>query len=158
MQQLLGDRLGTAADANSFLRELFMQRLPAPVRMVLASADPTTELGKLAEMADKVTEVATPTIAAVAENHPKSPRQQQPPCSEVQQLREDVARLTSLVESLATQPHRRSLSKHRRRSPSPAAPTNQPSESLCWYHRKFGQDAQKCKEPCTWTLNPQAGN
>ncbi len=31
MQQLLGDKLGSA-DANSFLRELFLQRLPSNVR------------------------------------------------------------------------------------------------------------------------------
>ena len=38
MQQLLGDHLGPTVD-NAFLRELFLQRLPANVRMVLASAD-----------------------------------------------------------------------------------------------------------------------
>ena len=38
MQQLLGDKLGSA-DSTSFLRELFLQRLPSNVRIVLASAD-----------------------------------------------------------------------------------------------------------------------
>ena len=42
MQQLLGDH-GTTTD-NSFLRELFLQRLPSNVRMVLASADSTMYL------------------------------------------------------------------------------------------------------------------
>ncbi len=62
MQQLLGDQLGTTADANTFLLELFLQRLPANVRMVLASADASMDLHNLA---DKVIEVATPTISAV---------------------------------------------------------------------------------------------
>ena len=57
MQQLLGDKLGTSAEANSFLRELFLQRLPPNVRMVLASTDDTMDLSKLADMADKVMEV-----------------------------------------------------------------------------------------------------
>ena len=39
MQQLLGDKLGTSADSNSFLRELLLQCLPLNVRMVLASVD-----------------------------------------------------------------------------------------------------------------------
>lgn len=39
MQQLLGENLGSSPDANSFLRELFLQRLPPNVRMVLASSD-----------------------------------------------------------------------------------------------------------------------
>ena len=51
MQQLLGDKLGMSADANSFLRELFLQRLPANVRMVLASADSSMDLDKLADIA-----------------------------------------------------------------------------------------------------------
>ena len=38
MQLLLRDKLGAGTDANSFLRELFLQRLPPNIRMVLASA------------------------------------------------------------------------------------------------------------------------
>ena len=45
-------------------QELFLQRLPGNVRMVLASADPATDLAQLAVMADKVSEVATPTVSA----------------------------------------------------------------------------------------------
>ena len=146
MQQLLGDKL-SSADSSSFLRELFLQRLPANVRMVLASADPTTEIGKLAEMADKVMEVAAPTIAHISDSRPKSPP---PPSSDIQQLRDEVARLTTLVQSLATQHQPRSSSRPRRRSSSPAA------ETLCWYHQQFGEQAKHCKPPCARALNDQA--
>ena len=57
MQQLLGDKVGTSADVNVFLRELLLQRLPANVRMVLASTDASMDLNKLADMA-----VATPSF------------------------------------------------------------------------------------------------
>ena len=41
MQQLLGDK----AIDNAFLRELFLQRLPTNIRMVLVSAhDETTDI------------------------------------------------------------------------------------------------------------------
>ena len=150
MQQLLGDKLGTSANANSFLRELFLQRLPANVRMVLASADSSMDLDKLADMADKVMEVATPTVATVTTTHSNRADN-----SEVKQLREEVARLADLVASLTTRSRRRSSSKSRR-PPSPAA-ANRPQESLCWYHAKFGEAAQKCKEPCSWG-NSQAGH
>ena len=89
MQQLLGDHLGVGADCNAFLKELFLQRLPANVQMVL---DPATDRAKLAEMADKIVEVATPTIAELD----SSP--------EVRQLRQQVARLTSRMASLTPQP------------------------------------------------------
>ena len=58
MQQLLGDK----AIDNALLRELFLQRLPTNIRMVLASAhDETTDIEKLAQPTDKVVEVAMPT-------------------------------------------------------------------------------------------------
>ena len=66
MQQLLGDKLDTSADSNSFFRELFQQYLPPNVRMVLSSADTTMDLNKLADMADKVIEVSTTTVASVS--------------------------------------------------------------------------------------------
>ncbi len=123
MQQLLGDKLGTA-DANSFPRELFLQRLPANVRMVLASADASMELDKLADMADKVMEVATPTIAAVTEPQPNPPPNTSDP-SDIQQLKEEVAHLTARIEALTTRSRRRSNSRpHCNASPNP-------EDSLC---------------------------
>ena len=49
MQQLLGDKLGTSADANFFLCQLFLQWLPPNVRMVLTSADTFLDMNKLAD-------------------------------------------------------------------------------------------------------------
>ena len=62
MQQLLGDQAGITD--STFLRELFLQRLPSNVRMVLASTSTTATLEELAELADKVVEVSTPTVSA----------------------------------------------------------------------------------------------
>lgn len=59
MQELLGEKAGTT-DA-SFLRELFLQRLPANVRMVLALSE-ATDLEKLTQLPDKIVEVATPPV------------------------------------------------------------------------------------------------
>lgn len=83
MQQLLGEQLGANQEANSFLRELFLQCLPYNVRMVLASTDSTTSLENLADMADKIIEVSTPTVAALAAPHIEE--------SEIKQLRDQVA-------------------------------------------------------------------
>ena len=64
MQQLLGDH---AAEANTtFLRELFLQRLPPNVRMVLASTGDSMDLTALADMADKVIEVAASSVSAIS--------------------------------------------------------------------------------------------
>jgi hypothetical protein len=66
MQQLLGDRPG--ATDGLFLQELFLQRLLP--NMVHASSPDTTSLDKLAEMADKIMEVATHSSTVAAINSP----------------------------------------------------------------------------------------
>ena len=58
MQHLLGD--STAATDSAFVRGLFIQRLPANVRMVLASAADSTSLEDLAQLADRIVEAAPP--------------------------------------------------------------------------------------------------
>ena len=148
MQQLLGDKLSTSTDAVAFLRELFLQRLPANVRMVLASIDSTQDINKLADMADKIMEVSIPAVSAVmSPAHP----------SEVKELREEVARLTDLVASLNTATgtyysRRCSTSRLRRpQSPAPTPASGSPTQdSLCWYHRMFGEKAKNCQDPCSW--------
>jgi len=93
MQQLLEDKAGAPDRDGTFLRELFLQHLPANVRMVLASTDESLTLNKLAELADKVMEVATPSVSAIA-----TPQI----TTEVEQLRTEVTRLQELVKSLTT--------------------------------------------------------
>jgi hypothetical protein len=66
----------------------------ANIRMVVASADDSTDLHKLANMADKV-EVATPTVAALSGDRPT-----RTDVSEMELLREEVARLADLVSTL----------------------------------------------------------
>ena len=136
MQQLLGD---TPTD-GSLVRELFLQRLPTNVRMVLASARRDASLEELADMADKMMEVASPSIATV----------QVPPkvTTEIEELRSEVASLTTLVKSLT---HRRSPSPTRRHSPAE-------SSHLCWYHQRYGESARKCKEPCSKSGNSSASH
>ncbi len=94
LRQLLGDHPGLD---TSFLRELFLQRLPQSVRIVLPDG---TALDKLAEMADKIMEVATPSISVM--NTPTSAGTTPLPSSatDMEQLRSDVQRLEKLVRQL----------------------------------------------------------
>ena len=91
MQQLLGDKAASADP--SFLKELFLQRLPPNVRMVLASTKEPEKLEDLASLADRVGEVATPTVSSIQTSQLSS---------EVEQLRAEIGRLKSLVQSLSS--------------------------------------------------------
>ncbi|KAL5515485.1 hypothetical protein EMCRGX_G000658 [Ephydatia muelleri] len=73
MQQLLSDRLSASADAASFFRELFLQRPPANIRMVLASTDSTMDINKLADMADKTSKSSMKKSRALQTWWPPSP-------------------------------------------------------------------------------------
>lgn len=79
MQQLLGGHAGVAD--GTFLRELFLQCLPANVHMLLASTSATSSLEELADLADKMVEVAVPSVSSVS-----SPKL----TTEVEQLRAEV--------------------------------------------------------------------
>ena len=135
MQQLLGDKY--SATDTSFLRELFLQRLPGTVRMVLASID-SKDPDELAQTADKILEVAAPTVASVSSVSP-----------EVSQLCSEIGELRKLIEQLLAPPRqpRRSRTPHRSPSPKPATTSDQPP--ICWYHQCYGTAARKCLPPCS---------
>ena len=142
MQQLLGDTPGITAD-GTFIRELFLQRLPTNVRMVLASTNDSVSLDALAQLADKIVDVAVPQSVSAVHSSNLS--------DEVDKLRSELSNLTQLVKSLPFQ------RKSRTRSPSPAPShsnnNNNNSSTVCWYHQKYGQSARKCKQPCTYSGN-----
>ena len=156
MQQLLGDTAGPNLD-NTFLRELFLQRLPNHVRMDLASAG-DMPLEALATLADKVMQVASPSVYSV---------NVAPLTSEAGQLRSQVAQLREMIAALKvfTNPQHRACSYSRSiptsgsrsSSPAPTASKNTPPACLCWYYRRFGDTALKCTSPYSWMGNSQAG-
>lgn len=156
MQQLLGDKAGTLD--SSVLRELYLQRMPANVRMVLASSPDTSTVDNLAQLADKIVEVATPSVSAMSATHLSD---------EFERLRAEVTGLQKVVETLSLTATARERSRSRSkgpmyprgRSPSPRPPPasdSDPDHRLCWYHRRFGDQARKCIEPCSFSVNGQA--
>lgn len=63
MRQLLGDH--PAAIETSLLREMFLQRLPRSMVVVLAAAEDMT-VDKLAEIADRVAKYSSPLFPTIA--------------------------------------------------------------------------------------------
>ena len=88
LQQLAGDMPGLTD--GTFLRELFLQRLPANVRMVLASTRENTSIEELAQLADRIIEVAAPPSVSNVSTQP----------SELDQLKAEITSLTQVVNSL----------------------------------------------------------
>ena len=149
IQQLLGDKVNTM-DAT-FMRELFLQRLPANVRMVITPSAGDLNLEQLAQLADRIMEASpTPIIGAA---------------NTTDQLTAQVMELTRRLDELSSQMSKavntfrrsRSRSPARRRRPPPTpADSSAESENLCWYHRTFGEAAKKCQPPCQKSGNASA--
>ena len=138
MQQLLGSQ----QIDSGILRELFLQRLPHNVRLILASSSDALALVDLATLADKILEasIAAPNIASAA-----------PAVSAVDDdLRQQVSELTRMVADLtATVNRQRSRSRSRSRSKTQAQKADT-STDYCWYHEKFREKATKCRPPCAY--------
>ncbi|XP_064486103.1 uncharacterized protein LOC135398648 [Ornithodoros turicata] len=110
MYQLLGDE--SSALDESILRELFLQRLPHTVQMIL-SASPTVPLRELSELADRIMEATPPfgashTIAALqpSARAPCTAGAVQPAattatCCNCDSLREEVRQLSSALSRLS---------------------------------------------------------
>ncbi|XP_040357464.2 uncharacterized protein LOC121046842, partial [Ixodes scapularis] len=155
MTQLLGDRANTIGDA--LLRELFIQRLPTNVQMVLATAT-ALDLTGLAALADAVIEVATPSVASVTSAaEDGSEAMPAPPGTPslhgnlerlCQRLEESVTAATHQRDRPRTQQQRgRSTSRCRNADRSRSAS----SADVCVYHRRYGSDARHCLRPCSWS-------
>ncbi|XP_064469940.1 uncharacterized protein LOC135384681 [Ornithodoros turicata] len=167
MRQLLGD---TSAD-DVILRELFLQRLPHHVRLILAAAE-LTSLDELAKTADRIMYLqGLPVLAASSQTSQSSyptglsydaaPFSLPDPTmatltSTVQHLQAAVQELRVEVAAISHPPRayspRRSYRRHRspsRRYHSSPSPAN----GYCWYHDTFGVAARNCKPPCSWQGN-----
>ncbi|GFW12022.1 uncharacterized protein TNCV_4530881 [Trichonephila clavipes] len=137
---------------DDFLQSLWLQRMPPHIQTVLsASSEP---LDKLAIIADKVSEVvgASSTICAAKTVPPPS---QSSSCNaqptmdslarQIQELSLQVAELTRERNSSRHQRY----SSDRRRSHSRSRSVYRGS-GICYYHRRYKEQARKCVSPCAF--------
>ncbi|KAL3184081.1 hypothetical protein MRX96_006189 [Rhipicephalus microplus] len=76
---------------GALFRELFLQKLPSSVRMVIEASE-QNDLPAVAELADRLVVITTPTsLAAVQEQRAQY---------ELQQMRADISRLTETLSAL----------------------------------------------------------
>ena len=118
--------MGAQAGEDALLRELFLQRLPSQVQMILA-ASPQDSLDALAKLADKVMENSPASITSVNSSI-TAPQNT---------VAEQMAELTAAVTNLKLSQDKRSNSQAQHKL------------NLCYYHRRFGNKARKCQPGCT---------
>lgn len=141
MKSLIGTSNAVGED---LLKQLWMQRLPNNIQVVLTSQ--RMDLDKLAELADQIMDVTSPS-ASVISNQSNS---------EVESLRKEIE---SLRRQLGNANSNRRRSKRRdesrTKSRSPSRRKYDPNGQWCWYHVMFRKEARNCREPCTFTLRDE---
>ena len=153
MRQLLGER----KLEEGIFKQLFLQRLPSNAQLILASSRDSVSLDELASLADRILEVYVPPVNAVTTPAPA-------PQGELAELREQISKLTRQVGLLQANLKRQSRSRSQSRSRPRKASHDQASGSsdtaatstMCWYHGRFGAEAHKCVQPCSYSA--QQGN
>lgn len=154
LQALANDEI-----SEEFLRGMWSKRLPPHVQAIIVSQ--TGPIEEVAELADKICEVAYPSTMQVASASFHTPTASPSNFDSLLQridsltraqldLTRQVAQLT-LQDGRSRSPFRRSHAGPRGRSRSRSRSRN---PGMCWYHNIFGERARKCTAPC----NYQSGN
>ena len=97
MRQLLGDR----TLEEGILRQLFLQRLPTNIQVILTSSPDTVSLEDLSLLADKTLEVASPMPSVAAMN--PIPKTTSDFNKTITELQNQICQLTTQVQSLTDQ-------------------------------------------------------
>ena len=111
----------------------------------------TILLSELANIADRIMEVAIPDIPTAATPN-LATVSSSPQVFNMISLHAEITHLKDELKSLRRSSRERPPHRH---SPSPAA--NVPSVR-CWHHQKFGSATQKFGPPCSYSGSASAGH
>lgn len=130
MKRVAGTTLGEAA-----LKGLWIKRLPDFVQPVVAASSGSA--AEFTKIADSILDaVSTNQVHAVA-THTHG---------DIEDLRAAVASLTKRFDKFTMRS--RSRNRDPRSRSRHKSSTNENTSDECWFHRKYGRNAQKCRSPC----------
>lgn len=134
---------------DDFLKTIWISRLPVGIQTVLAGQPASAALEDLADLADRVNDVATPSPSVSAADGARS-------SSIISELTKEIAELRrqfnqAFASNRNSRPRSRPTQSGRNRSSSrQRSQSNYRKHPLCWYHGKFGDKASKCIRPCDY--------
>lgn len=145
---------------EDFLKTIWTSRLPVGMQPIVAS-QPTLNLDALAELADRVNDIAMPSQQVAAASLPSSSSS---PSSPMDVLTRQVAELTKQVSALTARLNHQPRSRERgqekrgRSSSSSRSQSNYRRFPICWYHYKHGTKAGRCIKPCDYRSENAPGS
>lgn len=175
-------RMGGENQDEKLLKVLWMNRLPIQVQTCLAAVtQPLNALAELADSVMETFRVGSsnqignsvfyagapstsPNVSAVASNNNHQPTSKNDSNDLISKLSIQMAQLNKQLAKMNNDRSRssqrdrstgRSSSTHRPRSatPSKSAAASDEDNDTCWYHRTYGDEARKCRDPCNHSKN-----
>lgn len=146
---------GTTVVQDNLLRQLWLQRISSNVRAILATQS-ELPLDNLAELADKIVEVSPsiPTFTVNAALNDKGTESNL--LNAIADLQKQVAELSTSRSRPRFRPRSSNRNFRQRSNTYTRDNSNQQSGQVCWYHKKFQQNAKKCVPPCKFSGNDQS--
>ncbi|XP_049308576.1 uncharacterized protein LOC125777511 [Bactrocera dorsalis] len=139
-------RTAGPALSESILHDLWVSRLPPYAQAaIIATNAPIGEKIKIADSISECLEMKVGNQICEVSTEPPFP-------DEWSNLRAEVAALTKQVNQFMRNSRTQQRSRSSSASRSRRGTLNVPC--LCWYHTKFGSNATKCRQPCTFTQSP----
>lgn len=140
---------------DNVVRSIWTSRLPTHVQIAIAG-NPKTDLDYLAGIADAVNDVPLQNVhqlsAPTMRSEPSSST------SDIADLKSHIAELSRKVDALSVSRSRPPFqSRYRQRPRSRSRSYDEEDQSICWYHRKYGNRATKCRPPCSYAENARGG-
>ncbi|EAL58702.1 gag-pol polyprotein, putative [Wolbachia endosymbiont of Drosophila ananassae] len=148
---------------ESVVRRYWIKRLPPPVRAVIVGmigSSPQTKLSQLAKAADAVMDSlnddASDHVYAFSKSKQQQSHQEERVITLTKRLDDNDKALQQINNKLGQllnhnqtrgRNNQRPQNYYRNNAPS----NDRSSQQLCWYHNKYGRDAQRCSQPCSFT-------
>lgn len=118
--------------SDNFLKTIWIQRLPTQMQAVLmVSLDSLDELAKIADRISDSIQISSTSISSAQS------------CSQIECLQNQIADLTQAVDELKFRRYSEKNSLHKKRNGTS-------STGFCYFHKRFGANARKCRSPCNF--------
>lgn len=133
------------------IKEIWESRLPVHARAVVAASE--GDVATVTRIADAVVETLQFQVNQCSNQLPvandSSINQIQAPSSQIAELYATVNELSKKFDRLMSDKNQRGRSRSRSNSRNRNNRGHTPAnEDECWYHRRYGTNSRKCREPC----------
>lgn len=145
---------------DEFVKTIWISRLSHGIQTVLAGQQSSSTLDELADLADRVFEIVTPSPSIAACSKPGTSSAIENLAREVAEIKREFKKIAIERRSRGQTPSRHVRRESRGRSTTRAkrSQSHYRKYPLCWYHYKFGDKAYKCIQPCDFKSgNAQGG-